>query len=466
MRYPFEAGGDAKIGITQGLMLALTLNTDFAQVEVDEQQVDLTRFSLFFPEKRPFFLESAGLFAVGTNQAAQLFFSRRIGISDSGSPVPIRGGARLTGRAGGFDVGLLHIRTDEVTGVQGANGYSVARVSRELGNRSQIGALFTERSATGSDDFGRTYGIDGRLGLREEFTFTAVLGTTDRPNVSSSQEVAILSADYTARSWQSSIYYHQIGANFRPDVGFLRRPGFRAGGVRLLHNYRTAGTPWLREIRPHTNYDVSYTLDGFKQTEVWHLDVHVQWENGALFSPATDYVYDGLDEEEEIAPGISVPAGEYGGWVWAPRFNTSTRLPLIFRAGANLGSFLTGTRKYGFGTLEFRQGETLAGSVTLEHNKVDLEEGSFDATLARGRVGYSFTPNLFIQTLFQYGTQTKIWSGNVRLGWLDKAGTGLFVVYNERQTTDDLIGPLERSFLIKFTRQFDVAGASRDLLGW
>ncbi|MEX0912773.1 MAG: DUF5916 domain-containing protein, partial [Gemmatimonadota bacterium] len=467
VRYPYEFGADAKIGITQGLALDLTLNTDFAQVEVDEQQVDLTRFNLLFPEKRPFFLENAGLFAVGSNNAAQMFFSRRIGIGEGGAPVPIEWGSRMTGRAGGFNVGLLHIETDALDAAQTANRYSVARLAREFNNRSQLGAIVTNRMAVGDgDDYGRTYALDGRLGLGEAFTLNAIGGVTDTPGLEGGNEAVMLSAEYRTADWRVAPFYNQVGANFNPEVGFLRRSDFRGGGGALMRYVRTPSISWLRELRPHLNYDVSYDLDGFKLTETIHIDSHVAWENGALFSPATDWVFDGLTTPFRAAPGIDVAPGEYSGWMFAPRANTSTRAPVIFRTGADVGSFLSGSRKGGFGSVDFRQGDTLAGTLRLEHNQIDLAEGSFDVTLAQARVGYSFTPEIFIQSLVQYSTQSDIWSGNIRLGWLDTAGTGLFLVYNERQMIDDIAGPLERSFLIKFTRQFDVARAGRDMLGW
>jgi hypothetical protein len=467
VRYPYEFGADAKFGITQGLTLDLTYNTDFAQVEVDEQQVDLTRFNLFFPEKRPFFLENAGRFAVGSNSSAQMFFSRRIGISRTGAPVPIEFGTRLTGRAGGFDVGGLFMQTEGLAGVQPSNRYSVARLSREFGNRTSLGAIVTDRTAAGnSSDYGRTYAVDGRLGIGEAVTFNAVVGTTDRPGFTTSQEAIILSGEFRNRDWRMTSYYDQIGANFLPEVGFLRRSNFRATGGQVMHYFRTPNVSWLRELRPHADYHISYDLDGFKETEMVHFDVHVAWENGAMFSPALDWVYDGLSRPYTAAPGIRVAEGTYSGWLWQPRFNTSTRVPVVFRTGADVGRFLSGSRKGGFGSLDFRQGGTLAGGVRLEHNQVDLAEGSFDVTLARGRVGYSFTPNVFIQSLVQYNSQQKIWSGNARFGWINTAGTGLFLVYNERQLIEGIAGPLERSFSVKFTRQLDMAGVGRDLIGW
>ncbi len=140
-------GVDAKYGVTPSLTLDLTYNTDFAQVEVDEQRTNLTRFPLFFPEKRPFFLENAGVFSAGTPQAVDLFFTRRIGIDTLGRPVPILGGGRLSGRVGDFTVGALEIVTDEATGIQPANSFSVARVTRELGTRSRVGVLGVHRTA-------------------------------------------------------------------------------------------------------------------------------------------------------------------------------------------------------------------------------------------------------------------------------------------------------------------------------
>jgi hypothetical protein len=477
VRYPYEFGADAKIGVTQGLTLDLTYNTDFAQVEVDEQQVDLTRFSLFFPEKRPFFLENAGRFSVGTTQAAQLFFSRRIGLARGGAQVPIDGGARLTGRAAGLDVGMLHIRTAGLQGVQEPNAFSVARFSREFGNRSQIGAIFTNRSGVGlGGDYGRTFGVDGQLGLGEILTFTGVAGETHNAGqASSDNRTLMVTGDFRTLDWRVTSAFNHVGSNFDPQVGYLRRSSFRSANAMVMNYYRTPGIAWMREMRPHVSWEASHDLTGFKETERVHIDVHFAGENGALFSPAIDYFFDGLSRPFTIAPNVTVQPGNYGGWQFQPRANTSTQAPVVLRTGADVGTFLSGDIRRGFAAVDVVLGATLAGQVRLEHNDVRLPEGSFDATLARVRLGYSFSPTLFIQSLVQYSSQTQIWSGNVRLGWMDRAGTGLFIVYNERQVVDGiprpherhfLRDPLERSVLLKFTRQFDVAEMGRGLLGW
>ena len=310
--YPFEVGGDAKIGITPALSLDLTVNTDFAQVEVDNEQVDLTRFSLFFPEKRPFFLENAGRFAVGNHNSAQMFFSRRIGIGEGGAPVPIKWGSRLTGRAGGLDVGLIHMQTDALEGVQPGNRYSVARLSRELPNRSGVGVMFTERSSVGvADDFGRTFAADANIGIGEFFNFTGVLGTTrsespDEVTQTDGREAVILSGSYRDSDWQLTDAYDRIGANFNPEAGFLRRSDFEQVSVSAWRFIRVPGVDWIRELRPHTSYTTSFGLEsGAKETATWHI--HAPWflfENGAQITHASDWVFDGLTEPLSLRTGV------------------------------------------------------------------------------------------------------------------------------------------------------------------
>ncbi|MDA0330293.1 MAG: DUF5916 domain-containing protein [Gemmatimonadetes bacterium] len=188
--YGYQVGGDAKFGLNQSLTLDLTVNTDFAQAEVDDQQVNLTRFSLFFPEKRAFFLENAGTFAVGASRSAELFFSRRIGLS-GGQEVPIQVGSRLTGKVGDFQIGLLNIQTDDLRDVDDlgaatelapSNNFGVIRAYKEMGNRTQLGAIFVSRVNTSDvDDYNVTYGIDGRLGIGEALTLNGWVGLTTTP---------------------------------------------------------------------------------------------------------------------------------------------------------------------------------------------------------------------------------------------------------------------------------------------
>ncbi|HUE96468.1 MAG TPA: DUF5916 domain-containing protein [Longimicrobiaceae bacterium] len=480
--YPVELGADAKIGVTQSLSLDLTVNTDFAQVEADDQQLDLSRYSLFFPEKRLFFLENGGLFSTGldflpgrTSGRTLMFHSRRIGVA-AGQQVPIEYGGRLSGRAAGTNIGLLHMRTGGLDNVQDPAGWTVARVARDLPNRSSVGAIFTSRaSSIDAGDWGRTYGVDARIGVGQEWTFTGLAGLTERPGVEGGQEVLSFLGEYLTRSWYLRGYYDQIGRNFSPEAGFVPYTGFREGNIRIERIDRPRAS-WLREIRTHTRQSLVYDIDsGFKEGQIAHLHTNVHFEDGSVFSPAINWVLEGLDQPFRIrGTDIVVPPGTYTGWNSYANMSTNRAAPVSFNGRWDVGSFLSGNRVGGTAGMAFRQGEALTGNFSVAHNRIRLPQGDFNTTLTRVGLRYGFSAGLFVQSLLQYSDQTGEWSGNVRLGWLDTAGTGLFLVYNERQTMD-VIGisgliprdPLflpQRTFAIKYTRQFDLSDVAHSIL--
>jgi hypothetical protein len=251
-------GGDLKYGITPSLALDVTINTDFAQVEVDDQQVNLDRFSLFFPEKRPFFLENAGLFSIGISREAEVFFSRRIGIGPGGRPIQIRGGGRLSGRVGqGLDIGVLNIQTEAEPGVAPSNNFSVARLRRELPNRSAIGVMFVNRQGTGelagASDYNRSYAIDGRLGIGRNAIVSGFLARTQTPGRSGDDYAYELGSSLTLPRLRLTGAYAEIGDNFNPEVGFLARGGFRKVNGTAFTYLRPANLWKFHEIRP-TSY--------------------------------------------------------------------------------------------------------------------------------------------------------------------------------------------------------------------
>jgi len=453
-----DAGVDIKFGVTPSLNLDVTANTDFAQVEADEQQINLTRFNLFFPEKRPFFLENAGIFAVGRAESIDLFFSRQIGIHPSGRLVPILGGTRLSGKAGDFNVGFLNIQTKDVPDVTPANNFTVGRISRELPNRSSLGGIFVNRSATGSsagpDDWNRTWGLDGRLGIGENLTFNGFAARTETPGRTGSESAFNLRGEYQRSAGRTWLEYAQVGEDFNPEVGFLERKNFRHISTGVFRNLRPE-ISWLRELRPHVSYNGYWNLDGFKETERIHIDTHIDFENGYFISPPLDIVTEGLTEPFEIYPGIVVPPGVYRNALFAGRFNTDQRAPVSASAELDIGGFLSGSQK-SFGlTIAGRRGSDLNTSIRWRRNNIDLREGAFKTNLIQWRLSYSFTPSISVESLVQYNDRAGAWSTNLRFAWLSAGGAGLFLVYNETQELDGL-GPINRSFIVKFARQFDV----------
>ena len=472
--YPREFGADAKIGITQGLALDLTYNTDFAQVEADDQQVDLTRFSLFFPEKRPFFLENADLFSVGldflpgrTSGRTSLFHSRRIGV-DGGAQVPIEWGSRASGRTAGVDVGMLYMRTAGLSGLQDPTEWGVARVARELPNRSRVGLIFTSRSSLTSSDFGRTYGADARIGLGERWTFTTLGGFTEQPGVSDSRHLLSGVGEFLSRSWYLRAYHDRVGWNFDPQVGFVPYQGYTESALRVERIERPSARSWWRELRVHVRRTWSYDLSGFKELEFRHLHGMLNLEDGSQLSPAFQWIEEGLRAPFPIrGTSIVVPAGSYKGWNSYGNLRTNPAAPLSVNGRWDLGRFLSGNRWGGQLGVAFRHSDVITSSASVSHNRIRLPEGDYNTTLTRMSLRYSFSPDVFVQGLVQYSDQTDIWSGNVRFGWLDTAGTGLFIVYNERLEMEasgiggifqhDPVAPPERTLAIKFTKQFDLS---------
>ncbi len=460
-----EVGVDAKFGVTPSLNLDVTVNTDFAQVEVDDQQINLTRFNLFFPEKRPFFLENAGTFGIGTgdsqNRAIEMFFSRRIGIGPDGELVPIQVGARLTGKAGAYNVGIMNMQTDALEGVTPANNFTVAALGREFPNRSSLKGLFINRSATGDlagpSDWNRTWSVEGQLGVRQAWTFRGFAARTETPGLSGREHSFDIYSEYRTLKTRFWIDYTEVGAAFNPEVGFLLRRDYRSLQANYLRYVRTPSISWLRELRPHVTYKSYWDFEGFKESEELHIDSHVDFEKGAFFSPALNIGMEGLKLPFEIADGIVIPPGDYPYTEIAWRWNTDQSAWIYYDGSLDAGSFFSGNRASVGTSLNLRYGVKLITSITWSYNDVELEEGAFVTNLAQLRVSYSFTPSVNVQSLIQYNDQRDVWSTNLRFSWLNTAGTGLFVVYNDTEGLGDiLIGPQNRSFIVKYTHQFDV----------
>ena len=462
--YPRDIGVDAKISLTPALTLDLTTNTDFAQVEVDEQRTNLTRFPLFFPEKRPFFLENAGIFAAGSPRAADLFFSRKIGISPGGKAVPILGGGRLSGKVRGLGVGLVQIFTDGLdesveAGVR-ENSYTVARVTRELPNRSRAGAMFVQRRAThDGSDINRTYVVDGRVGIGDALAVDLWAARTETPGLDGDDTGMSVNVRYEVRDFNTSVRYRRIGGDFSPEAGFVDRVAYHYLDANARKAFRMPSVSWIREFAPHVNSRYHWDLGGFLESGYVHLDPEFIMEGGGVFGPEFNFTMEGLREPFEIAPGIVIPAGTYRDFIPAFELWTDPSARVSARVVTRAGQFFSGMRYGAEATLTFRQGETITADLDLDHNIIRLEEGDFETTLVGVKVGYFFTPRIFLQTLIQYSDQADVWSVNARAGWLDTAGTGLYVVYNEAQESHGLTrlsGPKTRSFIVKYSRQLRI----------
>ena len=460
-----EIGVDIKYSITPSLTLDLTVNTDFAQVEADEQQLNLDRFNLFFPEKRPFFLENAGQFAVGNPEEVELFFSRRIGIAGDGGVTPVETGARLSGKLGNStNVGLLYMSTEAIEDLAPGNDFQVARVIQELPNRSAIGALYVGRDGDGSydqsrrDDHNRTYALDARWGIGEHVLLKGWAARTETPALTGRDSAFSLQWDYSSEEWSNGLGYTEVGEDFNPEVGFLARTAFRKVRAYTLKRVRPDDLWNLHEIRPHASFTGYWDFDGFQETGQLHMDVHWEYTSGTELHTGVNLTRAGVSEEFEIVDDVLVPADTYDHAELVLNYITDRSRPLSFSIRTVFGGRFGGDRVSLTPTLHYRVAEKFQSEFSIAYNDFDLpvDNGEFTASLARLRLSYSFSPKMQLQTLIQYNDTTEQLGANVRFSWLQSANSGLFLVYNEvdERGVDGL--PAGREFIIKYSRIFDV----------
>ena len=464
-----DFGADLKYSVTSGLTLDATYNTDFAQVEVDDQQINLDRFNLFFPEKRPFFLENAGAFTVNNAGPAsglnfgqtELFFSRRIGIGDTGTPIPILGGARLSGKVTDtLTIGFLNMQTETVDGLGAANNFTVARVRRDLPNRSSVGGLFVNRQATGSGvagaDHNRTYAIDGRWGIGQNGIVQGFVGRTQTPGLDGRDHALSLSARYDSESWRVISGYQEDGEDFNPEVGFVRRTGFRKYDFGLNNRTRPRGFLKFQELTPHMSFTRFWNFDGLMETSHLHMHFQGEFEDSSSAGLAYNVRSERVLREFNIS-GIAIPPSRYDFNELEYSFDYNRSAPVNVGVRATIGEFFGGDLVTVRPSIRARYGETLNLSLSYSRNDIDLPGGSTVTNLTSLRFGYNFSPRLYVQSLLQHNDSADLWSVNFRVGWLQDANTGLFVVYNETEGIGDAV-PLGagRNLILKYSYLFDV----------
>ncbi len=455
-----EVGLDARYGLTPGINLDATVNTDFAQVESDEQQVNLTRFSLLFPEKRDFFLENAGLFQMGTGQAftstpveTDLFFSRRIGLSDDGQPIPIIAGGRLAGKSGKHNVGLLDIQTDNYFSRPGEN-FLVGRYSHDVLSRSRVGAIFVNKeSGGGSDRYNRTVGGDANLAVGKNLQVNSFVAKTATPGKDGRDLSYFGRIAYRDPAWNLYLNYLDVQENFNPEVGFVQRTGIKTTKAHFNPTPRPA--KWnIRVMDPM--FVLTYTTD--QQNRLVYRQQHFMtmatFDDGSSANVIYQRNLDVLDAPFRIAPGVTIPIGSYNYDEWIFWYNTSPARRVYERFTYSPSEFYDGTRQNINATLGVRATSQLSAEFQYTRNDVDLPYGAFLANLGILHVDYAPSPRASIRTLTQYNSQTHDFSASVRFNWIYRPGSDLYIVYNGLQRTglpENAFQPTDRQIVVKMT---------------
>jgi hypothetical protein len=378
--------------------------------------------------------------------------------------VPILAGGRLSGKGGGFNVGLLNMQTRDVNDLVPANNFTVARVSRELPNRSRAGAIFVNRAATGpeapSGANNQTYGVDGKWGIGRYSSIEGYAAKTSTPGLAGKDYAFNVAGEHDSPTWLLSGSYREVGESFNPTVGFLRRQDYRRPSALVLYRWRPDDLFGLLELRPHANYTGYWKPDGFHESGRWHVDNHFEWRSGWELHTGVNFTHEGVLEPFEIYPGVFVPGGSYDHTEAQLVGRTNQGAPLSLEMRVIAGGFFGGSRVSSSAEVRGRIGDSFNAYVDYERNDVSLPTGDFVTNLLVMRLSYSFTTRLYVQALLQYNDVIDNWSTNLRIGWLQAANSGLYVVYNEnrdpRPTTEGGIGIRGRSLIVKYSHTFDL----------
>ena len=470
-----DVGLDVKYGVTENLVADLTVNTDFAQVEADEQQVNLTRFSLFFPEKREFFLENQGLFAfggessggqfAGASNTPILFYSRQIGLNE-GREVAIDAGGRLTGRIGKFSVGVLNIQTaDAPSAGARATNFSVVRVRRDVLRRSSIGVLFTgrsvSRSGVGSNE---AYGVDGLFSFYENLNISTYWAQTRTPGLGRDDVSHRAQLDYAADRYGLQLERLVVGDDFNPEVGFLRRDAFERSFGSFRFSPRPQSIAAIRKLTWEGLFDYIADRDGVLATRQAQGRFGIDLENSDRFQLTYTRNYEFLERPFPIASDVTIPVGGYGFEDVEISYTLGQQRPVSGKLSMQHGSFFSGektTVSFGFGGgfsgTRIELSPQLSVEPTVSLNRISLPEGRFTARLVTARTIFAVTPLMFVSALVQYNSSTNAMSTNLRLRWEYQPGSELFVVYNEQRDTlvPQRFPQLEnRTLIVKINRLF------------
>jgi hypothetical protein len=491
-----DLGFDLKYGLTPSLTADVSYNTDFAQVEADQEQVNLTRFSLFFPEKRDFFLEGAGVFEFGEGRGSSrgppptlLFYSRRIGI-ETGHSLSVLYGAKLTGRHGPYEIGVLDMLTqadtffDEVEEQRllSSTGelleaedpllaqhtildtvdvdvvdtldvrrthFSVLRLRRDLFGRSSIGFIATNRDPAAEAAHNRAAGVDLNLSLLQAtLQLRGFLARSFSPDFSSKEGAGQLAVDHRIGFWENRASYLDVQQNFNPEVGFAPRADIRR--YRTSTRYRPlSGVSWIRRFSLGPSFTYLTDQGGTVQSRQVNTSVFTQLEAGDWIGVRYRYRFEDLDEAFEVHKDIEIPMGDHSFSSFSLNLFSDEGRRLSGNLNLESGQFFNGTRHRLGGEIAFK----VSGRLTLESdyglNLVDLPAGSFTTNRLSNRFSFSFTPDFYVRGFVQWNSAREVVGGNFLLNYRYSPGSDLFLVYNQAWDTEGKVRQLNRAVQFK-----------------
>jgi hypothetical protein len=475
-----DIGLETSFALTSNLNLKLSWNTDFAQVEADQEQVNLTRFSLYFPEKREFFLDGAEIFNFGgvsmsgrgsSTSTPRLFYSRRIGIAD-GNQQPILGGAKLTGKSGAYQIGFINMQTEDFSAFSEdedrvvdypAVNYSVVRLKRELFKRSSIGIMFLNKQENAANVYNRSLGIDGIFPITDKFSISSTLSGTIDPetkslNPNNKNLSGNLSVRYDSDLWDFQFYYMSIQENFNAEMGFIPRTNIRYTSGQTEYTPRPSKLKSIRQLR----YQFSYSYLTDQQNTMLYTRISpsftLYFQNSSWISLGLQREADVIDEDWEVREGLIIPKDTYWEWDSYLWVSTNESKDISFRLRSNYGNYYSGDRVSLSPRIEFKNLKNFRADLNFGYTHVSLPVGEFDIRTIGWRLYYYFSTNLYLKAYLQWKDDREATDGdriavsNILLRWTYSPGSDIYLVYNEGRR----IGPTghrisNRTLLLKTT---------------
>lgn len=478
-----DIGLDSKIAVTANLALDLTLNTDFAQVESDQEQVNLTRFSLFYPEKREFFLEGAETFSFGSSRRQHwhrgttdmnLFHSRQIGLVN-GHEARIIGGAKMVGKIGRYRLGVMNIFTDEVTYTDdddntvkvNPTNFSVFRLNRDILERGSLGLIFLNKEESNSEHYNRSFGIDGNFPVNDNFSISGYFSGTSGPNqiedvqtlnMNTKNSAAKLSLDYQSDLWQISTSYQDIGARFNPEIGFNRRTDYRLNKASVEYKPRPKNSRLVRQY--------GYKLEGnYRSDHERNLldneigaSYSIEFHNSSRFNLDIKRKKEYVDYDWEVREGFIIPTATYSGFDYSMRAESDKSKPIAGEINLGYADYFTGNNASLGLSSTITQIKPFRVEIDFRRNNVSLPEGGFRTNTMGLRVFYFFSTSLYLKAYMQWNDDKLYFDGreriisNILLRWIYSPASNVYLVYNDGR----LIGPgnteiTNRTFMVKST---------------
>lgn len=427
-----DAGIDAFYQVTSGLKAALTVNTDFAETEVDERRVNLTRFPLFFPEKRDFFLDGANYFAFGPARESLLpFFSRRMGLDEEGRPVPVLLGAKLTGQQGNWNLGLLNLVEDREAGKR---NFTVARVSRNLGAQSAVGVISTHGNALGEAE-NSVLGADlrlatSKLGGDRNLSLNLYGLKSASPGSPNGQAAFGFNLLYPNDRWYLESGWEQIGEDFRAGLGFVPRPGIRQSSATAA--FRPRPTRWgMRQLVFGAGMNYITDLDGRLLTRELVLHpLEVRWDSGDELRFRANVQHELLDHRFQVHPTYGIGPGSYGFADYRVALDTAQRRRIWLKSSLRWGEFFHGRRREAELSAGWKAAVPLFLGAGYQRNRIVLPEGEFTVNLSRLNANLLFSPQVTLYNFLQYDNLSRTLGWQSRFYWILRPGDEVIVVWN------------------------------------